>query len=683
MQTSRRPWTAASGVHPDALGRAAQPVHDARGASPGRAARDHGDPRRGPPARARLRATASSRRPRHAAPRRRRAPRAGRPRRRVPRRRGRRPPRPRRRSRASSAAPTRAAPAPRRARPARSASCSTTSTTERTRSRVWRRVIERVSSRGAVPKTSAVTGVWSPPSRSHAMNAAMPAWATSPTHERSSAESARYQSCVASTRRVAADESSPADRSTRCRVAVDVLTRADGIPAVYLYAAHNRPAGGPLTFGASSPRRNLRAAHDLATAPYGRQHEANHTVLSNRPVLAVVRPGTARSPSSRRASGRAPSPRRSTIAPLRTDAPLVIGHRGASGVPAGAHAGLLRAGRPDGRRLHRARPGLDQGPRAGGPPRERDLRHDRRRDQPEFAVAQGHQGHRRRVASPAGSPRTSPWPSSRRCGRRSGSRRCARRTPSSTAGSRCRRSRRCCGCASALARSWAARSASTRRRSTRPTSSRSGCRWRSRWWRWCAPATWTTAKAPIFIQSFELTNLVQLRERYRVDGAAGVPDLGVRRAVRPRVERRPAHLRGPDLPPACERSPPGSTASAPTRAWSSRARPTARSGTPTSLVADAHAAGLKVHPYTFRGREPVPAGRLPSGHEPDRLRQGHRRAGDLPADRDRRPVHRQRRHRRAGPQGLPRSRLTPLPRVVGHDVGRQATTWSRQECSGS
>ena len=41
------------------------------------------------------------------------------------------------------------------------------------------------------------------------------------------------------------DESSPADRSTRCRVAVDVLTRVDGIPAVDLYAAHNRRWSSP------------------------------------------------------------------------------------------------------------------------------------------------------------------------------------------------------------------------------------------------------------------------------------------------------------------------------------------------------------------------------------------------------------------------------------------------------
>ena len=106
-------------------------------------------------------------------------------------------------------------------------------------------MIERVSSRGAVPNTSAVTGMWSPPSRSHAMNAAIPAWATSPTHERSSADRARYQSCAASIRRVAPLDSSPAARSTRCSVAGDVVTVAGVIRRVYLYDAHNRRGGAP------------------------------------------------------------------------------------------------------------------------------------------------------------------------------------------------------------------------------------------------------------------------------------------------------------------------------------------------------------------------------------------------------------------------------------------------------
>ena len=48
-------------------------------------------------------------------------------------------------------------------------------------------------------------------------------------------------------------------------------------------------------------------------------------------------------------------------------------------LPARAHARRLRAGDPAVRRLHRARPRVDQGRRARRPPRERDRRHDRRR----------------------------------------------------------------------------------------------------------------------------------------------------------------------------------------------------------------------------------------------------------------------------------------------------------------
>ena len=64
------------------------------------------------------------------------------------------------------------------------------------------------------------------------------------------------------------------------------------------------------------------------------------------------------------------------------DRPIVIGHRGASGYRPGAHPGGVPAGDPDGRRLHRARPGLHQGRRAGRPARERDLGYDRRGQPP-------------------------------------------------------------------------------------------------------------------------------------------------------------------------------------------------------------------------------------------------------------------------------------------------------------
>ena len=111
-------------------------------------------------------------------------------------------------------------------------------------------------------------------------------------------------------------------------------------------------------------------------------------------------------------------------------------------LPAGAHARRLRARRPPGRRLHRARPRDHQGRRARRAPRARDLRHDRRRRPPGVRRPPDDQGRSTASPSPAGSPRTSRSPSSRRCARRSASRSCARRTRPTTGSSRSRRSRR-------------------------------------------------------------------------------------------------------------------------------------------------------------------------------------------------------------------------------------------------
>jgi glycerophosphoryl diester phosphodiesterase len=108
------------------------------------------------------------------------------------------------------------------------------------------------------------------------------------------------------------------------------------------------------------------------------------------------------------------------------------------------------------------------------------------------------------------------------------------------------------------------------------------------------------SRAPIFIQSFELTNLQRMRQ---VDGvraplvfltsASGAPyDLVARGDSRSYADLlRPQSLRslakwlngvGPEKNQVIPRRSDGTL------------------GRPTSLVADAHAAGLKVHPYTFR-----------------------------------------------------------------------------------
>ena len=82
-------------------------------------------------------------------------------------------------------------------------------------------------------------------SRYHAMKAPMPAWATRPTHERSSADRARYQSWLVSIRRMAAVDSTPALRSTRRRVAALVRGPGVGMGSAYLYAVDNGCPGTP------------------------------------------------------------------------------------------------------------------------------------------------------------------------------------------------------------------------------------------------------------------------------------------------------------------------------------------------------------------------------------------------------------------------------------------------------
>ena len=199
------------------------------------------------------------------------------------------------------------------------------------------------------------------------------------------------------------------------------------------------------------------------------------------------RPGADRgaAPRSRRPRGRGPE------GPRRTRSLRAAGDRPPRrlGLPARAHAGLVPARDRHGRRLHRARPRLDQGRRARRPPRERDLGHDRRRRAPEFAAAAHDQDDRRRRRSRAGSPRTSRSPSSRRCARRSGIPQLRPRTSPSTASTRCRRCRRSSTSPSARA------SGSTPRPSTRPTSTRSSSRSRSRWSGRCA-RTGSTAATP-------------------------------------------------------------------------------------------------------------------------------------------------------------------------------------------
>ncbi|CAM5589184.1 hypothetical protein SALBM217S_09305 [Streptomyces griseoloalbus] len=88
---------------------------------------------------------------------------------------------------------------------------SITSIVVRTISTVCRSVMARVSSRGAVPKTSVEMACGASGCRNHSVKAAMPAWATRPIQERFSGGMARYQGSVSSMRAMAWAASEPDD----------------------------------------------------------------------------------------------------------------------------------------------------------------------------------------------------------------------------------------------------------------------------------------------------------------------------------------------------------------------------------------------------------------------------------------------------------------------------------------
>lgn len=101
-----------------------------------------------------------------------------------------------------------------------SIAASMTSIVVRTISTVWRRVMARVSSRGAVPKTSVEIACGVSGCRNHSVNAAMPACATRPIQDRFSGGIARYHGRVSSMRAIALAASRPEDFSSRRSVAV-------------------------------------------------------------------------------------------------------------------------------------------------------------------------------------------------------------------------------------------------------------------------------------------------------------------------------------------------------------------------------------------------------------------------------------------------------------------------------
>jgi glycerophosphoryl diester phosphodiesterase len=113
-------------------------------------------------------------------------------------------------------------------------------------------------------------------------------------------------------------------------------------------------------------------------------------------------------------------------------------------------------------------------------------------------------------------------------------------------------------------------------------------------------AGWDAADAPVFIQSFEVANLQRLHGLTKVrliqlmDGQGGPADGAV--------------------PSYAEMATPAGLKQVATYAWGigpNKAMLWAGSGRPSTLVADAHAAGLGVHPWTYRAENHF----LPAAHK--------------------------------------------------------------------
>jgi glycerophosphoryl diester phosphodiesterase len=141
-------------------------------------------------------------------------------------------------------------------------------------------------------------------------------------------------------------------------------------------------------------------------------------------------------------------------------------------------------------------------------------------------------------------------------------------------------------------------------------------------------AGWTDAESPVFIQSFETENLRMLRGRTGVRLVLLMEDTGAPYdLVRRGDPRSYADLATPaglaEIATYADAIGPGKARVIPRGA-------DGRLGAPSSLVADAHAAGLLVHPWTFRAENYfLPAG-LQSGDPADAAFP--RRHGDLRAE---------------------------------------------------
>ena len=216
-------------------------------------------------------------------------------------------------------------------------------------------------------------------------------------------------------------------------------------------------------------------------------------------------------------------------------------------------------------------------------------------DHPEFADRQTTKVDRRAPRSPAGSPRTSPWPSCDAARQGAAARRCAPPTPRFDGHYQIPTLDEVLELAPRASARTAGRSASTPRPSTRPTSTRSGSRWRGR----CvaalrAPRPRPAATRTVFVQSFETANLRALRPADH--GAARAAPRRDRRAGRPGRRRRPATYADLAHPRrAARRSRRTPTASAQQGARAAPRPPTGATAAPPRWSRDAHRRRPGVH----------------------------------------------------------------------------------------
>src|SRR6478609_10781540 len=148
-----------------------------------------------------------------------------------------------------------------------------------------------VSSRGAVPNTSVEIACDASGRRYHSVNAAMPACATRPIHERCSGGIRRYHANWSSIRAIAADASFPADFSSRFSVAARnsarsaasrrssaVIRPRPGTPAGRADAAERRAAFFSGAF--SADRSGEERSPDDRSAGLSGFAEADGTALA-------------------------------------------------------------------------------------------------------------------------------------------------------------------------------------------------------------------------------------------------------------------------------------------------------------------------------------------------------------------------------------------------------------------